>query len=235
MLLRRVDRHLFRNARRVGAATAARKLQQQMWHTTVNLVLRCDLTSLPDVPPSRVDVRMAATQPTAFDGFRKELQVARGADFVEAYARNTMCADGVRTLYVSEAPDGSPIFAQWLIGADDQPALDAHAPGRYQPLADGEFIVDGAYTFVAHRGKGAMTTGMAQLLRIARERGGRSAITFVAADNVASLRGCAAVGFGVHEQRFDVRRLGTRRYSFGALDVRGRDAWDAAVAPRLAS
>jgi hypothetical protein len=230
--LRRINRQLFLNASRVGAPTAARKLADHMWHTTVNLVLRCDLDALPDLRPAQLDVQMVATEPTAFDGFRNELQVTRGADLIEAYARHCMCADGVQTLYVSSTPDGSPIFAQWLISPDDQNVLDQHAPGRYQRLAADEFFVDGAYTFTAHRGKGAMGSGMAQLLRIARDRGARWAITFVAPDNVPSLRGCAAVGFDVGDRRLDIRRLGARSYAFEALDERSRRQWEAALAPR---
>jgi hypothetical protein len=226
-----VDRELFLNARRIGAGPMARKLVDHTWHTTLNLVLRCDLTTMAEPRPAKIDVDMIATESITFGGFRRELESTHGSDFLEAYVRDRMCADGVMTLYVASSAGGAPIYAQWLIGPGEQAVLDKHAPGRYQRLADDEFFVDAAYTFVAHRGKGAMGDGMAQLLRIARDRGARWVITFVSPQNVPSLRGCAGLGFELDSRRLDIRRLGRRTYAVRPLDDLARTSWETAVAP----
>ena len=86
-------------------------------------------------------------------------------------------------------------YAQWLIRAEDQDLLHRHAPGRFNHLEPDEVLLEGAFTFAAFRSMGAMADGMAQLLRIAAGEGATSALTYVAIDNVPSLRGCANVKF----------------------------------------
>jgi hypothetical protein len=76
-----------------------------------------------------------------------------------------------------------------------------------------------------------MSDGMAPLLRIARDRGGRCVITYVGPENVPSLRGCAGVGFELDHRRLDVRRLARRTSVVQPLhDIAGQ-SWEAAMTP----
>jgi hypothetical protein len=77
---------------------------------------------------------------------------------------------------------------------------------------------------------GAMADGMAQLLRIAAAEGATSALTYVAIDNVPSLRGCANVGFDLDHVRVSVRRLGRRRGFTHNPDADASLAWRNATA-----
>ena len=90
-----------------------------------------------------------------------------------------MCTSDVQTLYVADADDGRPVYAQWLVRRPDQSRLQAETPDAHDALAEGEILLEGAYTFVAFRGVGAMADGMGQLLRIARDEGAVAAITYV--------------------------------------------------------
>ena len=76
---------------------------------------------------------------------------------------------------------------------------------------------------------GVMADGMLQLLRIAREEGALAAITYVASDNVASLRGCAAVGFVPDHLRRSTRRVGLRNSSPFPIDAKTQALWLTAV------
>jgi L-amino acid N-acyltransferase YncA len=214
---------------RLGAKAAARTAREQLWYTKVFLGLRCDLSALPEVRPAKVELRMEPRPAGDGAAFEGELARVRGDDYLEVLFRLGLCEDGVTALYVA-GPDADPIYAQWLVREADQDLMHAHAPGRYERLAPGEVLLEGAYTFAGYRRMGAMADGMAQLLRIARDEGAHTAITYVTDDNVASLRGCAAVGFVADHVRRSSRRLGVRRSQPLALDAESRDAWLSATA-----
>lgn len=217
-----------RHLRRVGPGLAARTVIEQLWYTKLFLGLRCDLEALPEVRPAKIEVTMEPKSLEEYDGFEEERRRARGEDYLEVLLRTGLCTAGVPTLYASEL-DGSPTYCQWLTRAADQELMHAHAPGRYPHLADDEVLLEGAYTFIAFRRMGVMADGMAQLLRLARDEGARAAITYVTADNLASLRGCAAVGFTVDHARESIRRVGLRRSPAQPIDERTRELWRAAT------
>jgi RimJ/RimL family protein N-acetyltransferase len=214
---------------RVGPGTGAELLREGLWHRKTFLGLRCDLTRLPEVRPARLALTMQPEPLASFSGFEEELRRSSGRDSVELLLRIQSCESGVSTLYVARAEDGRPAYAQWLIRPQEQERLHAHAPGSYAPLGGDEVLLEGAYTFGEFRRLGLMADGMAQLLRYAREEGFRSAITYVATTNVASLRGCAACGFEPDHVRISERRLGRRRSRPEPLSPQARSAWAEAL------
>lgn len=220
--------HAPTHARHAGYATTLGVLGEQVWWTKLFLGLRCDLENLPRIRPARVPIHMEEESPQTFEGFEEELRTTRGLDYIELLLRRGMCEAGVRTLYAARS-ESRPVYAQWLVRAADQDLIHAHAPGRYDRLASDEALLEGAYTFLAFRRMGAMGDGMAQLLRIAAAEGARSAITYVGQENLASLRGCANVGFDLDHMRVSVRRLGHRRSFAQPPDEHAHEAWAAAT------
>lgn len=197
------------------------------------LGLRCDLGALPEPRPAKLPVEMTARVAPSFRGFSGELQLATGNDYVQVLLRTWMCANDVRTLYVADADDGRPIYAQWLVHQPDQWRLEAETPEAHDALADDEVLLEGAYTFVAFRGAGAMADGMWQLLRIARDEGSAAAITYVRDDNIPSLRGCARVGFVLDHVRVNSTRLGRGKSDRAEIEPAALRAWEAAVGPAV--
>jgi hypothetical protein len=165
----------------------------------------------------------------SFSGFDDELHRASGGGAVEVAQRERFRAAGVRTLYVAIDDSGAPIYAQWLIRRDDQELLRGVTNGLFPDLREREALVEGAYTFLSFRKLGAMADGMSQLLARAREAGDRTVFTYVASENIPSLRGCAAAGFVPDHLRRDVRRLGLRRSRRLPLDPSWVARWVAAV------
>jgi hypothetical protein len=218
-----------RHLQRIGAGLVGRTLVEQVWYTKLFLGLRCELESLPSVRSAKVEVRMEPRSTETFRGFEQERSRARGVDYLELLLRIGLCEAGVQTLYAAEQ-DGAPVYAQWLVRAADQDRMHRHAPGRYPRLEPDEALLEGAYTFQDFRRMGVMADGMAQLLRIAAEEEARAVITYVAADNVPSLRGCAAVGFVADHTRESIRRVGLRRSPAQPLDDRTRELWRALTA-----
>ncbi|MDQ2982491.1 MAG: hypothetical protein M3R70_00995 [Actinomycetota bacterium] len=217
---------------RVGPSLTLRTVVEQAWYTKLFLGLRADLRELPHVRPAKLPVRMEPQDVTTYAGFADELPFVHGNDFLEVMYRTWACRAGVRQLYAADGPDGRPAYAQWLVRAPDQHLIDTYKPGRYARLADDEVLLEGAYTFVRSRRMGVMADGMAQLLRIARGEGATAAITYVGADNPASLRGCANVGFTLDHVRNNERRLVRRRSEIDAADARAEAVWAAATGPR---
>jgi hypothetical protein len=217
-----------RHFQRIGPRLASRTLVEQLWYTKLFIGLRCDLENLPDVRPAKVEVAMEPRSTESYHAFEQELARVRGIDYIEVLLRIGFCEDGVQTLYAAEH-EGAPVYTQWLVRANDQDIMERHTPGRYPTLADDEVLLEGAYTFTEFRRMGVMADGMLQLLRIAREEGALAAITYVASDNVASLRGCAAVGFVPDHLRRSTRRVGLRNSSPFPIDTKTQALWLTAV------
>jgi len=204
----------------------------RVWSTSVSFGLRSDLDRLPVARPARIPMRMEPHDPASFSGFEAELRRVSEGDAVEVAQRQSLCAAGVRTLYVAVDDSDAPIYAQWLVRRDEQEALHRVTNGLFPQLGEGEALVEGAYTFVGSRKFGAMADGMNQLLVRARDAGDRRVFTYVSHGNIPSLRGCANVGFVPDHLRRDMRRLGLRRVRRVPLDDWSNAIWDEAVKPR---
>ena len=186
--------------------------------------LRAELSSLPPLRPARSRVWMEPFEPHAFDGFAAALRDCASADYTELRSRIRLDAIGLRTLYVAHDEEQAPLYAQWLVPADEQPRLARVMPGAVD-LRDDEAIVEGAFTFPAARARGVMIEGMGRLLRVARSAGIRAVVTYVHSSNVPSLRGCAAVGFQPDHVRLDTWRLGRLTSEPLPLDDRTVEGW----------
>jgi hypothetical protein len=221
--------------RQGGFRVAFKGAADRLSSRRVYLGLRCELGHLPEPRPAKVPIEMVARPGPSFSGFTEELQHATGNDYLQVLLRTWMCADDVQTLYVADTDEGRPIYAQWMVRQPDQWRLQTETPEAHDDLADDEVLLEGAYTFVAFRGVGAMADGMTQLLRIARDEGNTAAITYVRDDNIPSLKGCARVGFVLDHVRVNSTRLGRGRSIRAEIEPGTRQAWESAVAPTVRS
>ncbi|MGC1359014.1 MAG: GNAT family N-acetyltransferase [Xanthobacteraceae bacterium] len=118
----------------------------------------------------------------------ERLEVAWRHAFIEKGARGGFVA-------VDERSD-TPCYVQWLLSPRDNGFIEKL--GGFPPLAEGEALLENAYTPPTFRGLGVMAAAMAQIAERASDFGGRKVLTFVATDNVASLKGCQRAGFYPH-------------------------------------
>lgn len=97
--------------------------------------------------------------------------------------------------------DGTPCYVQWLLGAADN---DFIATLRSFPqLQPDEALLEHAYTPARYRGMRIMPAAMAEIAERAVDFGARYVLTFVAIDNIPSLKGCQRAGFApdlLHKQ-----------------------------------
>ena len=114
--------------------------------------------------------------------------------------------------------DGALCYVQWLLPADANDAIQRCWPGLFPILRPGEALLEAAYTPPAFRGKGVMSAAMARLADQAAEMGAMAALTFVAPDNIPSLRGCARAGFEPYTMRHIAWRFFRRRTTYRAIN-----------------
>jgi L-amino acid N-acyltransferase YncA len=200
------------------------------WSTDHAFGLRCSLETVRPPRRAKVAVRMErATGASVVADLKQELAKADPDDAVELINRRRMCERGVQVLFVARSDSGEAIYLQWLVGHGQQHLLHALSPHLFPHLAEGEFLVEAAYTFAAFRRQGVMSDGMYQLVAAAQALGGTVVLTYVSFGNVASLRGCAAVGFEPDHVRVTTRRLGRRRSRYIPLDDEALTEWRLAV------
>jgi hypothetical protein len=106
-----------------------RLARRRTWSSNVSFGLRADLDVLPKTRPARIAVRMEPRDTSSFSGFEDELDRVSGDGVVEVVQRQSLCAAGVRTLYVADDDSGRPIYAQWLVRRDEQEALHRETHG----------------------------------------------------------------------------------------------------------
>jgi len=200
------------------------------WSTDHAFGLRCSLETARAPRRAKVAVQMErATGASVLADLKQELANADSDDALELVNRRHMCERGVEVLFVARSDSGAAIYVQWLVGPGEQHLLHAMSPHLFPHLAEGEFLVEAAYTFAAFRRQGVMSDGMYQLVAAAQALGGTAVLTYVSYGNVASLRGCAAIGFEPDHVRVTTRRLGWRRSRYIPLDDAALTEWRLAV------
>ncbi|MBF6570439.1 MAG: hypothetical protein IVW54_16355 [Candidatus Binataceae bacterium] len=102
---------------------------------------------------------------------------------------------GIPTCYVATTNDGDLCYVQWLIISTGQELIRPFFKGQLKFFPADTVLLEFAYTFERFRGLGIMSAAMAQIAERGIELGARSAITYVAHRNIASLKGCARAGF----------------------------------------
>ncbi|MDM7932738.1 GNAT family N-acetyltransferase [Tabrizicola sp.] len=126
------------------------------------------------------------------------------ADAIEVRYRMEHLEADIPTPYVAiDETNGTPCYMQWLMGADQNDKIQAK-PWGFPVLARNEAILENAYTPPAYRGQRIMAEAMFLIAEQARNINCDYAMTFVAGDNMASLKGCKRAGFDiymVHERR----------------------------------
>jgi hypothetical protein len=218
--------------RRVGMRALGEILRDRAWSQSSAFGLVCDLSDVPPALSPTIDIAMEPRAPGQFTGFSEELSRVTGDDYIEVDQRVRLCNAGVDGLHVASDPEGRPIYAQWLIDADNQAALHRATHGQFPQLAQDETLVEGAYTFVDFRRLGAMGEGSRQLLVKAAEEGAARCYTYVSIENVPSLRGVARAGFDLDHVRVTTFRLGRRHIVRRPPLTSERVLWEEATKPK---
>jgi RimJ/RimL family protein N-acetyltransferase len=210
-------RDVVRLAREGHARDVLGFMRSRLHSEFVSYGLRRDLRQPLTPPAAKIDLRV---RPRASADSLSFLDPTPGSTGdAEMIRRNQLrlLAAGIPTCWIAIDPDGKPCYMQWLITSRDNARIKSQWGGVIPQLGPHEALLEGAYTPDTHRGLGIMAAAMARIAESAKELGASSVITFVAEDNVASLKGCKKAGFDPYVERRVTWRLGRRRAVFTPL------------------
>lgn len=201
---------------RIG--TLVTKVRRYLYSDTHAFALRRDLHIPFEAPPARVPLTVRQLR----DSDVAELLQHGPADedALERASRARMLRAGLPGCHVGATEGDRPCYMQWLLGHEDNEQIQRYFGDAFPILNPDTALLEGAYTPVAHRGKGIMPAAMAQIAERADQLGARYVITFVAADNIPSLKGCERAGFQPHAVRTERVRLFRRRVTIEPLTDR---------------
>lgn len=140
-------------------------------------------------------------------------------DILHRYAH---LAENIPTCYVVEDQTiGEPVFIQWLMTERSNDSISRFFKGRFPKLSSNEALLENAYIPKHHRGKGVMVQALLAMSEFATAQGFWWLATFVAKDNLPSLKGCLRAGFYPFAIRRDVHLFFHRikRREFVALSI----------------
>lgn len=204
-------------------AKIARRLQMGVHTQSSRLGLRRDLDQPLEMPKAKIPMSVRALRAEDLPTVLPESGVddAEKSEISDRYAllaKAGMCA----FVAVDERTD-TPCYIQWLLGPSSNDVI--RKLECFPVLAQDEALLEGAYTPPRHRGLGVMSVAMAMIAERAADFDARYVLTFVAEDNIASLKGCQRAGFQPHllheyeQWGFGVRRRNTFT-TLGATDAR---------------
>jgi hypothetical protein len=190
------------------AGEVVRDLCGRFWSHRTSYLLRRDCSLSHTVPEAKIGVAVRPVEPA-------DVPVI----LVERPTRRASLESGLRTCYVGVTDGGQICYMQWLIDASQNALVASQFPGLCRWLNAGEALLEWAYTFRAFRGLGVMGRAMSLISEIGAEAGAQWLYTYVAIDNVPSLRGCRTAGYRPHRLRTERWRLLTLEATHSDLPV----------------
>lgn len=156
--------------------------------------LRRDLTVAAERPQARIPISVRPANAADLAKLLSGAGVTEPQERQELNARRSFAAkvDGGAYVAIDER-NGAPCYVQWLLGPEKNEVIGTI--GGFPLLAQGEALLEDAYTPPSHRGLGIMSAAMALIAEQGAALGARHVLTFVGVDNIASLKGCKRAGF----------------------------------------
>ena len=192
-------------------------LRSRLGSESLSLGLVRDVSAPFPAPPAKMPLDVRPLRPGEALNFLSANANARASDAAFALFQRRLLDSGIGTCWVAITPDGDPCYMQFLITQRDNSAIRDFWGNFFPALGTGEALLEGAFTPEAYRGQGIMAHAMARIAESATASGAQRVITFVAADNVASLKGCKKAGFAPYLRRTESWRWGYRRIAFDLL------------------
>jgi GNAT superfamily N-acetyltransferase len=193
-------------------------LRRKVYSNSNFYCLRRDLTQSFEAPPAKISITVRPVQKSEAENlFDATPSGLSAAEVIDRTGRMDLFQTGIPLCYVAVDQNGAPCYAQWLISSADNHRIQEYFRRTFPLLAPDEALLEGAFTPESHRGKGIMPRAMALIAERAKNFGARYVITFVAEDNIPSLKGCKRAGFVPYMLRKTDWRLLRPRVTFFPL------------------
>jgi hypothetical protein len=193
------------------AGEVIREFSSRIYSNRVSYLLRRDNSIFYSVPEAKIPI---VVRPVDHDDFSIILR--------ERPVRVAALESGLSTCYVATTNTNEICYMQWLVDSSQNELVARQFKGLCPPLSQDEMLLEWAYTFKRFRGLGIMGRAMAQISERGAEAGARWLFTYVAVDNVASLRGCKNAGFRPFRTRTEKWRFLRSVDSFDDLPVNAK-------------
>lgn len=146
-------------------------------------------------PRLRSDLRFAAATAADLDEITRTVPALDPAARKDVVTRLRFHRRGFEGCHVGRTPAGELVSMQWLVRPADNARLEAHFPRLYDPLREGEVMLENVFVYPRFRGLGAFLASNHRVVDVARREGFSHATAYIRKDNVASLNGFLAMGF----------------------------------------
>lgn len=201
-----------RAVRLIAAGEGAALLQilrEKTYSDRYHVALRRDLSRPFAAPAAKIEIGIRALQEDDNVSFFHAAPgtKANSEEELARFNRLEMLHAQLATCYVAHTKTNEICYTQWLMGAAQMKELNRIYEGWFPPLRIGEALLEGAYTVPAFRNMGIMAAAMARIAEHAEELGARCVVTYVAQNNMASLKGCERAGFVPDSLRHEYWRL----------------------------
>ncbi len=184
-----------------------KRVASRLYEEWLSYGLQRDLSIAFEPPKARIPISIRELCDTDIPRlFPEDTSALPREEQLEIAARRAHLSENIPTCYVAvDLRKDTPCYAQWLMGPQHNDKIQRFFNGRFPLLRPDEALLENAYTPVEYRGKGIMPTAMAMIAERAIEMGCRYVLTFVARENVPSLKGCSKAGFCPYLVRHDTR------------------------------
>jgi hypothetical protein len=194
------------------------KVHQRIHSRTISYGLRRDLR----VPFEPVPAKIPVTIRMLVHNDISQLLGAHGPDIsrqdvTEQAERMSFLREGIPTCYVAVTQSDTPCYMQWLMSSECNDIIQIRFNHIFPLLAQNEALLENAFTPATYRGMGIMSYAMAHIAKKAENFKARWVITFVAKENVPSLKGCKRAGFIPYVLRDDQWFLFRRKLTWTSL------------------
>ena len=145
--------------------------------------LKRDLTIPYQNPDALIDISIRLFRAEDKDHFTKDLQ------------NEGLIEKEIPNCYVAASKDDTPCFREWFISWKQNSGIKEFWGESIPVLKEGEALLESAFTVPNFRGHNIMPAAISKIVENGTDVGIKWVITFVAIDNIPSLKGCHRSGF----------------------------------------
>lgn len=205
------------------AGEVLREIAGRIYSNRVSYLLRRDASIACSTPEAKIPI---VVRPLRHDDIPVILR--------ERPVRVAALESGLSTCYVATNQENEICYMQWMVDSSQNELVSRQFTGLCPPLGEDEMLLEWAYTFKRFRGLGIMASAMAQISAKGAEAGARWLYTYVAVDNIASLKGCRHAGYRPFQLRTEKWRFLRSVDSFEHLPADAKYTFEEAqMAPHL--
>lgn len=196
----RVLRYAWLTLQKAGPGVFLYQLGRQLYSHTIFLGLEKRLDESIPGKPSAYEYTLTPASPEDVDEFFQKMAYETKKSRYQVLERRWFYESGFHNCYVARASDTNELcHIRWLVTSQDEKVRAEAFGSRLPKLKEDEVLSENVYTLEKYRGKGIQISVGLQVAEIARKQGFRRLITYVAEDNIASLRGSKRVGYQAFE------------------------------------